>query len=88
MQKPSLFRPFLLLTAAAVLLTVMHLAASFLVPILLAVFFAMLLTPVYRWLKRDRYPGRPGSDPDRAPAGVDRCIPGAAGRKLHGDTGQ
>ncbi len=56
MQKPSLFRPFLLLTAAAVLLTVMHLAASFLVPILLAVFFAMLLTPVYRWLKRIHIP--------------------------------
>jgi predicted PurR-regulated permease PerM len=56
MQKPSLFRPFLILTAAAVLLTIMHLAASFLVPILLAVFFAMLLTPVYRWLKRMRIP--------------------------------
>ncbi len=56
MQKPSLFRPFLLLTAAAVLLTIMHLAASFLVPILLAIFFAMLLTPVYRWLKRIHIP--------------------------------
>jgi AI-2 transport protein TqsA len=56
MQKPSLYRPFLLLTAAAVLLTIMHLAASFLVPILLAVFFAMLLTPVYRRLKRMHIP--------------------------------
>jgi len=56
MQKPSLYRPFLLLTAAAVLLTIMHLAASFLVPILLAIFFAMLLTPVYRRLKRMHIP--------------------------------
>lgn len=56
MQKPSLFRPFMLLAAAAVVLTIMHLAASFLVPILLAIFFAMLLTPVYRWLKRMHIP--------------------------------
>src|SRR5512139_2540539 len=56
MQKPSVYRPFMLLTAAAVLLTIMHLASAFLVPILLAVFFAMLLTPVYRWLKRMHIP--------------------------------
>jgi AI-2 transport protein TqsA len=35
----------------------MHWAASFLVPILLAVFFATLLTPLYSWLKRKRVPG-------------------------------
>jgi predicted PurR-regulated permease PerM len=57
MQTPSLFKPFLLLTSAAILLVVMHLAASILVPILLAVFFATLLTPLYSWLKRKRVPG-------------------------------
>jgi predicted PurR-regulated permease PerM len=40
----------------AVLLTVMHFAASFLVPVLLAIFFAALLTPIYSWLKRKRMP--------------------------------
>lgn len=47
----------MILTATAILLVVMHLAADFLVPILLAGFFAMLLTPVYRWLKRIHIPG-------------------------------
>ncbi len=56
MQKPSLFRPILILTAAAIVLTIMHLASAFLVPILLAIFFAMLLTPVYRWLQRIHIP--------------------------------
>ncbi len=56
MQSPSLFKPLLILTAATILLIAMHLAASFLVPILLAVFFATLLTPLYRWLKRKRVP--------------------------------
>jgi predicted PurR-regulated permease PerM len=40
----------------AVILTVMHLAASFLVPVLLAIFFAALLTPIYSWLKKKRIP--------------------------------
>ena len=57
MQSPSLFKPLLILTSAAVLLALMHLSASFLMPILLAVFFAMLLTPLYRWLKQKRVPG-------------------------------
>jgi hypothetical protein len=35
----------MILTGAAILLVVVHLAAGFLVPILLAGFFAMLLTP-------------------------------------------
>lgn len=56
-QPPSLFKPLLILTSAAVLLALMHLSASFLMPILLAVFFAMLLTPLYRWLKQKRVPG-------------------------------
>jgi predicted PurR-regulated permease PerM len=56
MQQTSLFRPLLILAAAAILLALMHMAASFLVPILLAGFFAMLLTPVYRWLKRIHIP--------------------------------
>ena len=57
MQSTSLFKPLLILAAATVLLIAMHLAASFLVPILLAVFFATLLTPLYSWLKRKRVPG-------------------------------
>ncbi len=56
MEKPSVYRPFMLLTAAAILLALMHLASAVLVPILLAIFFAMLLTPVYRWLKRIHIP--------------------------------
>ena len=57
MQHSSVIKPLLILTAAAILLTTMHFAASFLVPILLAVFFATLLTPIYSWLKRRRVPG-------------------------------
>jgi AI-2 transport protein TqsA len=57
MQSTSLFKPLLMLTCAAILLVVMHLAAPILVPVLLAVFFATLLTPLFRWLKRKRVPG-------------------------------
>jgi AI-2 transport protein TqsA len=57
MQPPSIFKPLLILTGAAILLVIMHLAASFLVPVLLALFFATLLTPIYSWLKRRRVPG-------------------------------
>ena len=56
MQLPSIVKPILALAGAAVLLTVMHLAASFLVPVLLAIFFATLLTPIYSWLKKRRIP--------------------------------
>ncbi|HJS19077.1 MAG TPA: AI-2E family transporter [Anaerolineales bacterium] len=56
MQHPSLIKPLLILAGAAVLLIAMRLAATFLVPILLAVFIAALLTPLYRWLKRKRVP--------------------------------
>jgi predicted PurR-regulated permease PerM len=56
MQLPSILKPILILAAGAVLLTVMHLATSFLVPVLLAIFFAALLTPIYGWLKRRRIP--------------------------------
>jgi AI-2 transport protein TqsA len=52
MQPPSIMKPVLILTCAAVLLTAMHFAASFLVPVLLGIFFATLLTPIYRWLKK------------------------------------
>lgn len=55
-HRPSLLKPILILAAAAILLTVMRLAASFLVPVLLAIFFATLLTPVYSALKRRRMP--------------------------------
>jgi predicted PurR-regulated permease PerM len=56
MQLPSIVKPILILAGASVLLTVMHLAASFLVPVLLAIFFATLLTPIYSWLKKRRMP--------------------------------
>jgi AI-2 transport protein TqsA len=57
LERPSIFRPVLILTGAAIILTIMHLAASFLMPIMMGVFFAVLLTPIYRWLKRRRIPG-------------------------------
>ena len=57
MQRPSLFKPLLLLTGAAILLLLMKMAASFLAPILLAVFFATLLSPAYTWMKQRRVPG-------------------------------
>jgi AI-2E family transporter len=56
MQLPSIVKPILVLAGAAVLLTVMHFAASFLVPVFLAIFFAALLTPIYSWLKKQRMP--------------------------------
>jgi predicted PurR-regulated permease PerM len=56
MQYPSIFKPVLILASAAVLLAAMHFAASFLVPALLGLFFATLLTPIDRWLKRRRVP--------------------------------
>jgi predicted PurR-regulated permease PerM len=52
MQYPSILKTVLILAGAAVLLVVMHLAASFLLPVLMGIFFATLLTPIYRWLKR------------------------------------
>ncbi len=55
-QFPSIVKSILILASAAVILTVMHLAASFLVPVLLAIFFATLLTPIYSWLKKRRIP--------------------------------
>jgi len=56
MNLPSILKPILILASTAVLLTVVHFAASFLVPVLLAVFFATLLTPIYSWLKKRRMP--------------------------------
>jgi predicted PurR-regulated permease PerM len=57
LEGPSIFKPVLILTGAAILLTVMHLAASFLMPIMMGVFLAVLLTPIYRWFKRRKIPG-------------------------------
>ena len=56
MEHPSILKSILILASAAVLLAAMHFAASFLVPVLLGLFFATLLTPIYGWLKR-RTPG-------------------------------
>jgi AI-2 transport protein TqsA len=52
MQNSSILKPILILASAVVMLTAMHLAASFLVPVLLGIFFATLLTPIYRWFKK------------------------------------
>lgn len=52
MQYPSILKPVLILASAVVFLAAMHFAASFLVPVLLGIFFATLLTPIYRWLKK------------------------------------
>jgi AI-2 transport protein TqsA len=52
MQAPSILKPILILASAAVLLTTMHFAASFLVPVFLGIFFATLLTPIYKWFKK------------------------------------
>jgi predicted PurR-regulated permease PerM len=35
----------------------MHFAASFLMPIMMGGFLAVLLTPIYRWFKKRRMPG-------------------------------
>ena len=47
MEQTSLLKPLVILTGAAILLVVVHLTVGF---------FAMLLTPVYRWLKRIHIP--------------------------------
>jgi AI-2 transport protein TqsA len=52
MQYPSILKLVLILASAAILLTAMHFAASFLVPVLLGIFFATLLTPIFRWFKK------------------------------------
>ncbi len=52
LQNPSIMKLITILAAAAIILTVMHLAASFLMPIIMSVFMAVLLTPIYRWLKK------------------------------------
>ena len=57
LEQPSIFKPVLILTGVAIILTVMHFAASFLMPIMMGVFLAVLLTPIYRWFKKRRIPG-------------------------------
>jgi AI-2 transport protein TqsA len=49
---PSIVRPILIVAGVMVVLTLMHLATSFLGPVLMSIFFATLLTPIYGWLKR------------------------------------
>jgi len=56
LEQPSIFKPVLILTAAVILLAVMHFAADFLLPVMMSVFFAILLTPIFRWLKKRRVP--------------------------------
>jgi AI-2 transport protein TqsA len=57
LERPSIFKPILIVAAAAVLLIAMHFASSLLLPIMLSCFFAVLLTPIYNWLKLRRMPG-------------------------------
>jgi len=52
MQRPSVMKPILIAAAAVVLLAGMRSAAGFVTPVLLAIFFAILLTPIYGWLKK------------------------------------
>jgi len=56
MQRPSVMKPILIAAAAVVLLAGMHLAAEIVTPVLLAIFFAVLLSPIYGWLKK-KVPG-------------------------------
>ena len=56
LEPPSIFKPILILTAAFILLTIMHFAAPMLLPIMMAFFFAVLLMPINRWLKKRRMP--------------------------------
>jgi predicted PurR-regulated permease PerM len=56
MQHPSLLKPILILTSAAILLAIMHSAAGFLTPILLGFFLATLLSPAFLFLIRKRVP--------------------------------
>ena len=52
MQQPSIIKPLLILAGAVIVLAGMYFAASLITPILLAVFFATLLSPIHRWLKQ------------------------------------
>ena len=56
MAQPSIFKPILIMTAAVILLTVMHFAAPILLPIIMAFLFAILLMPINNWLKKRRVP--------------------------------
>ena len=48
----SISKPLAILVGAIIVLAGMRFSASFLTPVLLACFFATLLFPIYRWLKR------------------------------------
>jgi AI-2 transport protein TqsA len=56
MKQPSMIKPLLILAGAVIVLAGMYFATSLITPILLALFFATLLSPIHRWLKR-RLPG-------------------------------
>jgi AI-2 transport protein TqsA len=56
-QNPSIMKSLAIITAVVIILTAMHFAASFIMPVLLSAFFAILLSPIYGWLKRKRVPG-------------------------------
>jgi AI-2 transport protein TqsA len=53
---PSVVRPLLILGLLAFLILAMHLVASFLIPLILALFFSVLLNPLYSLLKEKRVP--------------------------------
>ena len=56
LELPSIFKPILILATTAVLLTIMHFAAPMLLPIMMALFFAVLLMPINSWIKKRRIP--------------------------------
>jgi AI-2 transport protein TqsA len=56
LQNPSIMKPVLILSGAAVLLAAMYLGASVIAPVLQAYFLATLLTPLYNGLKRRKVP--------------------------------
>jgi AI-2 transport protein TqsA len=57
MKRPSVVNPLIILATVVIVLAAMHFATAIVTPVLLALFFAALLTPIYRWLTRRKVPG-------------------------------
>ncbi len=56
MRSPSVLKPVLIVSGAIIVLFAMYLTAAFIDPILMALFCATLLYPIYRELKRRKVP--------------------------------
>jgi len=61
LRQPSFSRVMLVLAATVVVLVGIRLAAPILNPILFAVVFSLLCSPVYRWFVEAGYEGEDGS---------------------------